>query len=98
MPPTQIPRAGKKKRSWKHMAKIDRCNLKMWAEGAREGILGPHIPGYTDTLERGYHARISWRLGDKEEPELPLPDYDKFVPQETEELDEEELTMNAVSY
>jgi hypothetical protein len=120
MPPTQIPHAGKKKHSWKRMAKIDRRNLKMWAEGAHKGILRPHIPGYTDALERGwraerdyiqevcneYHARISWRLGDKEEPELPLPDYDKFALQETEELDEEELTMkrlriqtmNAVSY
>jgi hypothetical protein len=91
----------------------------MWAEGARESILKPHIPGYTDALERGwraerdyiqdvcneFHAHISWRLTDKEEPELPLPEYYPFAMAETEELDDEELqmkrlrvqTMNAVS-
>jgi hypothetical protein len=91
----------------------------MWAEGARESILKPHIAGYTDALERGwraecdyiqetcnkFHARISWRLTDEEEPELPLPAYDKFAIPETEDLDEDELetkrlrieTMNAVS-
>jgi hypothetical protein len=109
----------KRKRTWKRIAKKDRQNLKMWAEGARESILKPHIPGYTDALERGwraerdyiqdvcneFHARISWRLTDKEEPELPLPEYDPFAMAETEELDDEELqmkrlrvqTMNAVS-
>ncbi|KAJ7884949.1 hypothetical protein B0H13DRAFT_2343382 [Mycena leptocephala] len=89
----------------------------MWAEGARESILKPQIPAYTDALERGwraerdyiqevcneFHARISWRLSDNKEPDLPLPEYDKFAIPETEELDEEETiakrlrieTMNA---
>jgi hypothetical protein len=112
-----VPR--KRKRTWKRIAKKDRRNLKMWAEGARESILKPHIPGYTDALECGwqaerdyiqevcneYHARISWWLDDKEEPELPLPEYDRFAIPQAEELDEEEVqmkrlhieTMNAVS-
>ncbi|KAK7006053.1 hypothetical protein R3P38DRAFT_3214986 [Favolaschia claudopus] len=94
----------KKTRNWKRIAKKDRKNLKLWAEGARDTILRPHIPGYTDALERGwrferdyvrevcneFHARISWRLQDDEEPELPLPDYDPFASREEEELDEEE--------
>jgi hypothetical protein len=109
----------KRKRTWKRIAKKDRQNLKMWADGARESILKPHIPGYTDALERGwraerdyiqevcneFHARIPWHLTDKEEPELPLPDYDKFAVPQAEELDDDELqmkrlriqTMNAVS-
>jgi hypothetical protein len=91
----------------------------MWAEGARESILKLHIPAYTDALERGwraerdylqnvcnkFHARIPWRLTDKEEPDLPLADYDPFAVPEIEDLDEEETTakrlrietMNAVS-
>ncbi|KAJ7697932.1 hypothetical protein B0H16DRAFT_1484652 [Mycena metata] len=98
----------KRKRSaTKHIAKKDRRNLKLWAEGARESILKPHIPGYTDALERGwrverdyllevcneFHAQIDWRLEDHEEPELPLPTYDKFAQRIEEELDAEELTM-----
>jgi hypothetical protein len=108
----------KRKHTWKRIAKKDRRNLKMWAEGARESILKPHIPAYTDALERGwraerdymqevcneFHACISWRLSDNEEPDLPLPEYDKFAIPETEELDKEETiakrlrieTMNAV--
>jgi hypothetical protein len=80
----------KRKRSWKRIAKKDHRNLKMWAEGARELLLKLHIPVYTDALEWGwqaerdyiqevcneYHARISWRLADNEEPELPLAEYD----------------------
>ncbi|KAK6992474.1 hypothetical protein R3P38DRAFT_2416383, partial [Favolaschia claudopus] len=91
-------------RSWKRIEKKDRRNLKMWAEGAREEILKPHIAPYTDALERGwraerdylrlvcneFHARISWRLRDEEEPEEPLPEYDPLAIPEVEELDVEE--------
>lgn len=109
----------KRQRSWKRIAKKDRLNLKMWAEGAREQVLKPHLPGYTDALERGwraerdylvqvcneFHARISWRLMDDEEPEEPLPEYDEYAVPETEDLDADELTtkrlridtLNAVS-
>jgi hypothetical protein len=89
------------------VAKRDRRNLKLWAEGARESVLKPHIEPYADALARGwraerdylrevcneFHARISWRLEDHEEPELPLVEYDKYARQEEEELDEEETIM-----
>ncbi|KAK6967168.1 hypothetical protein R3P38DRAFT_3244642 [Favolaschia claudopus] len=95
----------KRKRTWTRIEKKDRRNLRLWAEGARETILQPHLAGYMDALERGwraerdyvrdvcneFHARISWRLGDDEEPEEPLPEYDPLSPPEAEELDEEEL-------
>ncbi|KAJ7043428.1 hypothetical protein C8F04DRAFT_1175261 [Mycena alexandri] len=99
-------RARKRSRTWKRTAKKDRRNLRLWAEGARESVLKPHIPAYTDALERGwraerdylhkvckeFHALISWRLVDEEEPDLPLPPYDPFSTPEVEELDEEETT------
>jgi hypothetical protein len=97
----------KRIRTWKRVAKKDRRNLKMWADGARESVLKPHIEPYTDALECGwraehdylrevcneFHARIPWRLGDHEEPELPLVEYDKFAKIVEEDLDEEEATM-----
>ncbi|KAJ7490196.1 hypothetical protein B0H11DRAFT_2229117 [Mycena galericulata] len=72
------------------IAKEDRKNLRLWAEGAREEILQPHIEHYADAMERGwrferdyftkvsneFHARITWRLADHEEPEMPLPKFD----------------------
>ncbi|KAK7023738.1 hypothetical protein R3P38DRAFT_2531182, partial [Favolaschia claudopus] len=106
-----------RKRTWTRKEKKDRRNLKLWAEGARESILRPHLAAYTDALERGwraerdyvrevcneFHARISWRLTDDEEPELPLPEYDPLATVEAEELNDEETvakrerveTMNA---
>ncbi|KAK7050131.1 hypothetical protein R3P38DRAFT_3173191 [Favolaschia claudopus] len=97
----------KRKRTSKRVAKKDRRNLKLWAEGAREEILAPHIAAYTDALERGwraerdylaevckeFHARISWRLTDVEEPDLPLPEFDRLAIPEVEELDEEEKAL-----
>ncbi|KAJ7735077.1 hypothetical protein DFH07DRAFT_967307 [Mycena maculata] len=96
-------------RVWKRIAKKDRRNLKLWAEGARESILKPHIPGYADALERGwraerdyirqvcneFHAKIPWRLQDHEEPDLPLPEYDEFASPSIEELDEETSAKRA---
>ncbi|KAK7027691.1 hypothetical protein R3P38DRAFT_3190755 [Favolaschia claudopus] len=98
-------RSGTRKRTWTRKEKKDRRNLKLWAEGAREDILRPHLPAYADALERGwraerdyvrevcneFHARISWRLADDEEPELPLPEYDALAPREIEELSEDEV-------
>jgi hypothetical protein len=92
------------KRSWKRKAKELRRSNKMWAEGAREELLRPHIEPYTDALERNwrserdywqrvcneYHTKISWRLTDAEEPELPLPEYDPYAPPVLEELTEDE--------
>lgn len=88
----------------KQIAKKDRRNQKLWAEGAREQILLPHVEPYTDALDRGwvserdyvqkvcneYHTRIDWRLEDHEEPPLPLKPYDPNVPGATEELNEDE--------
>ncbi|KAJ7613329.1 hypothetical protein DFH06DRAFT_1146985, partial [Mycena polygramma] len=92
------------KKARKRVEKEKRTSLRLWAEGARETILDPHLAPYTDALERGwraereylraicneFHARIPWRLGDHEEPELPLPAYDPKKPQPPETLDDEE--------
>jgi hypothetical protein len=97
-------RRARKKRTWKRKSKELRKSNKMWAEGAREDLLRPHIEPYADALERGwraerdylqkvcneYHARIFWRLADTDEPELPLPDYDPFAPPVVEALTDEE--------
>ncbi|KAJ6487672.1 hypothetical protein C8R45DRAFT_1097568 [Mycena sanguinolenta] len=107
---TTDPAPRKRKQTWKQMAKKDRRNLKLWADGARESILKPHIPAYTDALERGwraerdyvqdvcneFHSRILWRLPDDEEPELPLPDYDLFAALVVEELDEEDTVARRI--
>ncbi|KAJ7697300.1 hypothetical protein B0H16DRAFT_1706246 [Mycena metata] len=95
----------KSTRKHKRVAKKDRRNLKLWAEGARKTILKPHIERYTDALERGwrakrdylrevcneFHAQIDWRLEDHKEPDPPLPEYDKFAQRPEEELTDEEL-------
>ncbi|KAJ7774630.1 hypothetical protein DFH07DRAFT_952342 [Mycena maculata] len=98
--------ARRKGGQWKRVARKDRRNLRLWAEGARESILKPHIPGYTDALERGwraerdylqrvcneFHAKIPWRMADHEDPDLPLPEYDEFALPAVEDLDEDEVT------
>jgi hypothetical protein len=100
----------KRKRSWARKSKELWKNNKLWAEGAREDLLRPHIEPYADVLERGwraerdylqkvcneYHARISWRLADAEEPVLPLEPYDPFAPPAVEDLSPEERTARHV--
>ncbi|KAJ6504304.1 hypothetical protein C8R47DRAFT_1210370 [Mycena vitilis] len=95
---------GRSKKARRRVAKEKRKNLRLWAEGARDSVLRPHIEAYTDALDRNwrdereycqnvcneFHARISWRLEDYEEPDLPLPEYDPRAPALVEELDEEE--------
>ncbi|KAJ7713595.1 hypothetical protein B0H14DRAFT_2644752 [Mycena olivaceomarginata] len=75
--------AKKEKQKRPRVAKEDRQNNRLWADGAREKILKPHIPGYTEAMDQGwaaerrywkkvcneYHARVSWRLADHEEPD-----------------------------
>jgi hypothetical protein len=92
-----------RKRERKRVAKEERQNLRLWAQGAREEVLTPHIEPYTDALERGwreertylqtvcneFHARFNWRLGEYEEPEA-VPDYEPRAPVPEEQLDEEE--------
>ncbi|KAJ7684876.1 hypothetical protein DFH06DRAFT_1313254 [Mycena polygramma] len=93
----------KRRKPRKRVPKEDRKNMRLWAEGARESVLKPHIEGYADALERGwraerdylqsvcneFHARIDWRLADHEEPELPLAEYDPFKTVEADEVDPE---------
>lgn len=91
------------------MPKKDCRNQKMWAEGAREEILLPHVAGYADALRHGwvaerdyfagvcneYHALIHWRLADDEEPEVPLPTYDPAASIAEEDLTAEEVVLRA---
>lgn len=88
----------------KRIAKEDRWNRKLWAEGAREQVLTPHIEAYADALERGhraerdyrqkvyneFHACIDWRLEDHEQPPTPLAEYDPEAQLAVEQLSEEE--------
>lgn len=98
------------KRKYKRMAKSERSNLKLWAEGAREEILAPHIEPYADALAQScvaersylkrvqneYHQRIAnWRLPDDEEPILPLPDYDPQLVAPVEELSAEDSILKS---
>ncbi|KAJ7028759.1 hypothetical protein C8F04DRAFT_1265718 [Mycena alexandri] len=99
---SKCKRSGKK--TGKRISKENRKNLRLWAEGAREDVLRPHIEAYADALERGwraerdylqqvcneFHARIPWRLADHEEPALPLAAYDPLVAIPAEDLTEEE--------
>jgi hypothetical protein len=96
----------RRKHVWKRKAKAECRSNKLWAEGAREEVMRPHIEAYTDALQRGwraerdylqrvcneFHSQISWRLADSEEPELPLPTYDPFARLAAEDLTLEEET------
>lgn len=79
---------GRRKRERARIPKEARKNLRLWAEGARESILKPHLEEYALALDKGwhnerrylkkvcneFHARVDWRLADHDEPELK--DYD----------------------
>ncbi|KAF7335586.1 hypothetical protein MVEN_02212900 [Mycena venus] len=91
-----------KKRNRARIPKEERKNLRLWAEGNREVVLNPYLADYAAAMERGtaaerklwkkicreYHARISWRLRDHEEPVL-LP-WDPEAPIGTENLPADE--------
>ncbi|KAJ7017740.1 hypothetical protein C8F04DRAFT_1278922 [Mycena alexandri] len=99
-----MPSKKTQKKTRKRIAKEHRKNLRLWAEGIRDSILRPHIPRYGDALERGwraereclqdicnkFHTKISWKLQDHEEPELPLAEYDPLAPAEEEDDDDDE--------
>ncbi|KAK7053552.1 hypothetical protein R3P38DRAFT_2474319, partial [Favolaschia claudopus] len=90
------------KRTRKRVAKEDRKNLRLWAEGARETILSPHLDAYQIAKDQGrrqerkmlkkicreFHARVSWRVKDHEEP--VLKEWDPNALQDVEVLSEEE--------
>ncbi|KAK7046226.1 hypothetical protein R3P38DRAFT_3257675 [Favolaschia claudopus] len=76
--------AKNKKRTRQCVPKENRKNLRLWAEGARESILTPHLDAYQAALDQGrrqerkmlkkicreFHARVDWRTKDHEEPML----------------------------
>jgi hypothetical protein len=94
---------GRRKRERARIPKEARKNLRLWAEGARESILKPHLEEYAQALDKGwhnecrylkkvcneFHARVDWRLADHEEPELK--DYDPkavILPETLEDAEE----------
>jgi hypothetical protein len=91
-----------KKRERRRVPKEERKNLRLWAEGAREEILAPHIDAYATALNQGwqperkflktvcneFHARVSWNLPDHEEP--VLEEWDPAVILPPEQLSEED--------
>ncbi|KAJ7301534.1 hypothetical protein DFH08DRAFT_978695, partial [Mycena albidolilacea] len=91
-----------KKRERRRVPKEERKNLRLWAEGARENILAPHIDAYTAALNQGwrperkflkivcneFHARVSWKLPDHEEP--ILEEWDPAAIVTEEDLSEED--------
>ncbi|KAK6992781.1 hypothetical protein R3P38DRAFT_3429464 [Favolaschia claudopus] len=93
-----------KKRQRKRVAKEDRKNLRLWAEGAREAILKPHLDKYQQAMDQGrrqerkylkgvcreFHARISWRTQDHEEPEISENWVSSATTGDVEVLSEEE--------
>ncbi|KAJ6547923.1 hypothetical protein DFH09DRAFT_1087392 [Mycena vulgaris] len=94
-----------KKRERKRVPKEERKNLRLWAEGARESILRPHLDGYTAALDQGcraerkywkqvcneFHARVNWRTADTEEP--ILAEWDPAAPLQKEMLTDEEEVL-----
>ncbi|KAJ7939406.1 hypothetical protein B0H13DRAFT_2300677 [Mycena leptocephala] len=93
---------GRRKRERARIPKEARKNLRLWAEGARESILKPHLEEYALALDKGwhnerrylkkvcneFHARVDWRLADHDEPELK--DYDPKAVLLPETLDDAE--------
>jgi hypothetical protein len=107
-----------KKRERRRVPKEERKNLRLWAEGEWEKILTPHINTYTAAMDQGwqperkylknvcnkFHAHVSWRLPDHEEPVLGEWDPTAVVPQEQLSEVDERLKrarvkeLNAVSH
>ncbi|KAJ7170431.1 hypothetical protein C8R43DRAFT_944944 [Mycena crocata] len=93
-----------KKRETVRIPRADHENLRLWAEGARGTILQPHIDGYMAALDQGwrqertyvkkvcleFHARVSWRTQDHEEPVLDENWDPATVTQKSQPLPEEE--------
>lgn len=99
-----------KKRERVRVPKEARKNLRLWAEGARETILTPHIDGYSIALSQGwrqeraywksicreYHARVDWRVLDHDEPVLADWNPGMLVLPETLDPEEAELKRKRV--
>lgn len=90
------------KRARERIPKAERRNLRLWADGARETILAPHLENFAAARTKGshdekaylqivcneFHARVDWRLEDHQEPELTAWTADTIITKET--LPEEE--------
>ncbi|KAJ6525534.1 hypothetical protein DFH09DRAFT_1328890 [Mycena vulgaris] len=101
--------SGKRKRA--RVAKEDGKNLCLWAEGAWEKILQPHVEPYGDAMERGwreerkyfggvsreFHARVDWRLQDPEEPILMDFDPAAMLPFDLLSAEEEALKQQRLT-
>ncbi|KAJ7801666.1 hypothetical protein B0H14DRAFT_3782628 [Mycena olivaceomarginata] len=99
-----MAKGNKKKRERKRVPKEERKNLRLWADGARETILTPHLDNYQTALNQGwrqerkylkkvcreYNARISWRTLDHEEPVLAEWDPAALIVDEQLSNEEEE--------
>ncbi|KAL1712070.1 hypothetical protein EV715DRAFT_297420 [Schizophyllum commune] len=102
-PPTQPPPANKK-RQRKYKDKGESKNKKLWARGIREEILLPHLAKFTEELAKSskdasaygvkvcheFNVKIPYNLPDKDEPDLPLPQYDAQNPPPLPPLSEDE--------
>ncbi|KAJ7669900.1 hypothetical protein DFH06DRAFT_1125309 [Mycena polygramma] len=97
--------AKSRKRQGKRVPKENRKNLRLWAQGAREAILAPHMDNYSAALDQGwvferkywktvcreYHVRIPWRTEDHEEP--MLGEWNPAIPIEKETLTPEDEVL-----
>lgn len=97
-----------KKRARRRVPREERRNLRLWAEGARETVLLPHVEAYGEAMERGwikereylqrvcreYHARLDWRLADHDDPgELAPFDPDAILPPPEKLAPEDQVRM-----
>ncbi|KAJ7784200.1 hypothetical protein B0H16DRAFT_1446458 [Mycena metata] len=58
------------KRARRRVPKAERRNLRLWAEGARESILTPHLEGYAQALDAGWQdERKYWKF----DPNVHIP-------------------------
>ncbi|KAJ7480222.1 hypothetical protein B0H11DRAFT_2233350 [Mycena galericulata] len=101
----------REKRQRQRIPKAERRNMRLWAEGARETILLPHIDGYTTAMDEGwhaeraylkkvcneFHARVDWRIPHHEEPTLKNFDPNAPLPKETLPDEEEAAKCAKVS-
>ncbi|KAL1724732.1 hypothetical protein EV714DRAFT_240490 [Schizophyllum commune] len=107
LPPTQPQPT--KKRQRQLMDKGDRKNKKLWAVGAREAILLPHLAKFTEELAKSskhakeyrikvcheFNVKIPYDLPDEIEPKMPLPEYNPANPPPLPPLSEEEEKVRA---
>ncbi|KAJ7816803.1 hypothetical protein B0H13DRAFT_2380168 [Mycena leptocephala] len=76
---------------WKRKAKAERRSNKLWADGAREQVMRPHIEAYADALQRGWRAERDYlqktrtSLSSHYRPTIPSPPAVEELTQEEKE-------------